>query len=143
MANPKTIRQTEAVAVPGMLPPGAHEWAGGAVVDAEPTPLTETALQAMVSTAEVAAPTLEPPAAGQVAATATVWTTANVNALWCINQNRNSWAGFAGVGWRKLSDASDSAIVALTALASHAKQMQCRVDRREEADGKVHELYVW
>lgn len=58
-----------------------------------------------------------------------------VNSLWSINETRNAWVGVAGIGWKKLSNVSDSAIVASTVLASNAKQTQTRFDYRKEADG--------
>ena len=66
-----------------------------------------------------------------------------VSALWSINQNRNSWAYISNVGWKRFADNSDSAIVAFTSLAAHAKQTQTNFSYREEADGKIHEVYVW
>src|SRR4051812_21263021 len=41
-----------------------------------------------------------------------------VGGLWCINQDKNSWIWVNNVGWKKLSTASDSGVVALTLLAS-------------------------
>lgn len=66
-----------------------------------------------------------------------------INALWCINQNRNSFVRIVGVGWKKLANNSDTGIVSLTMLASHAKEMQSNINYREETDKKIHELYVW
>lgn len=66
-----------------------------------------------------------------------------INALWSINQNRNSWVGVSGVGWKKLANNSDSAIVALTMLAAHAREKGSVVNYREESDGMVYEMYVW
>jgi hypothetical protein len=88
-------------------------------------------------------PTREPPAASSSADAALWRQDVRVNALWSINQNRNSWMSVNGVGWRQLAPTSDSGIVALTILASHGKQTQTRVDYREEADGKVYEIYAW
>jgi len=66
-----------------------------------------------------------------------------INGLWSINQNRNSWVSVAGVGWKRLANNSDSAVVALTVLASHARQTQAPTYYRDEADGLIHEIYVW
>jgi hypothetical protein len=66
-----------------------------------------------------------------------------VSALWSINQNRNSWVYVSGVGWKKLANNSDSAVVALTILAAHAKQTQTTFTYRDEADGMIHETYLW
>lgn len=103
---------------------------------------------AAATTASV--PSGEPPqsaigAAGDgTAAAGTVWNNnKTVSSLWSINQDRNSWMGVANVGWVKLSTASDSGVVALTALAAHAYQTKHIVNYRTESDGMVHEIYVW
>jgi hypothetical protein len=66
-----------------------------------------------------------------------------ITALWSINQNVNSWVGVSGIGWKKLSNASGSGIVALTMLAAHAREKGSVVNYREESDGMIHEMYVW
>jgi hypothetical protein len=96
-----------------------------------------------------AAPTAEPPSAGETggaigAVGASVWVNnKKINALWAINENRNSWVGVAGVGWVKLANNSDSAIVAFTMLGANAKQTQGNVNYRQESDNMLHEMYVW
>jgi len=62
---------------------------------------------------------------------------------WTINQDRNSWIGVAGIGWQKLSTASDSGCVSLTMLASNALISKASVSFRQEADGMVHEMYIF
>ncbi len=96
--------------------------------------------------AEDAKPSAEPPAAAITAGDGgvTAWiNNQKINALWSINENRNSWIGVAGIGWRKLANNSDSAIVALTILGANAKQTQGPVNYRQEADGMIYEMYVW
>jgi hypothetical protein len=99
--------------------------------------------------AAVAAPTAEPPAAAEGGAAAgaigaSVWVNnKKINALWTISENRNSWVGVAGVGWVKLANNSDSAIVALTMLGANARHTQGIVNYRQEADNMLHEMYVW
>jgi hypothetical protein len=98
--------------------------------------------------AVAAAPTAEPPTAAEGGAAAaigaSVWVNnKKINALWTINQNRNSWVGVAGVGWLRLANNSDSAIVALTMLGANARQTQGVVNYRQEADNMIHEMYVW
>jgi hypothetical protein len=93
-------------------------------------------------------PTAAPPTriggAGLAGAVGTVWNNnQTVNALWSINEDRNSWVGIAGVGWVKLSTASDPGVVALTALAAHAYQTQHVINYRTEDDGMIHEIYAW
>jgi hypothetical protein len=90
------------------------------------------------------APTVTPGAAGAVGSGVTAWLNdRRVSGLWGINQNRNSWVFVTGVGWKKLANNSDSAVVALTVLAASAKQTQTGYSYREEADGMIHESYVW
>jgi hypothetical protein len=103
-----------------------------------------------VSETAPAAPTALPPAAtadttgGVGAVGASTWVSnKKVNALWAINENRNSWISVAGVGWVKLANNSDSAIVALTMLGANARLTQGYVSYRQEADGMLHEMYVW
>jgi len=82
----------------------------------------------------------------QVGSTAgvTAWqNNKRINALWSINQNRNSWIGIEGIGWKKLANNSDSAIVALTMLSAHAREKNSPVSCREESDGMIYEMYVW
>jgi hypothetical protein len=111
--------------------------------------LTATTATAGVGTAAVAAaPTAEPPTAAEGAAAAaigaSVWVNnKRINALWTISENRNSWVGEAGVGWVKLANNSDSAIVALTMLGANARHTQGIVNYRQEADNMLHEMYVW
>ena len=66
-----------------------------------------------------------------------------INGLWSINQNRNSYASISGIGWKKLVNNSDSAIVALTMLSAHAREKNSPVNYREESDGMIYEMYVW
>jgi hypothetical protein len=120
--------------------------------DTIPEDLLKTTGTDSAASADVVAPTQEPPAsalaavgtgaAGGVAAT--VWVNGKkVNALWAINQNRNSWISVVGVGWVKLANNSDSAIVALTMLGANAKLTQGVVNYRQESDNMIHEMYVW
>jgi hypothetical protein len=92
-------------------------------------------------------PDAEPPATQAFVAEgegASAWiNNKKVNALWCINQNRNSWISIAGIGWKKLANNSDTATVALAILGANAKQTQGAVNYREEADTMIHEIYAW
>jgi hypothetical protein len=75
---------------------------------------------------------------------ATAWNNSKqITALWSINQNRNSWVGIGGIGWKKLANNSDSAITALTMLSAHARTLGSTVHYRDESDGMIHEMYVW
>ena len=80
-------------------------------------------------------------AAGAITGT---WATgAVVDALWSINETRNAWMHVASVGWKKVYNGSDGAFTALTTLASQARQTGHTVSYRLEADGMVHEIYLW
>lgn len=127
---------------------------GTAVADAPTAPSTRFGGAKVAPPASAAAPSLAPPAnasvvraraAGATAgAVSTVWQNSQqINALWTINEERNSWVGVAGVGWTKLANNSDTAIVALTILSAHAKDGQRLVNFRQEDDGMIHEMYVW
>lgn len=115
----------------------------GTVGESAPRPLsTEDAASTLGVTLGATAPSALPPEAALGGVMA--WLTEKrINALWAINENRNAWVGIAGVGWRKLANNSDTAIVALTLLAAHARNTQTRVDYREEAGPMIHEMYVW
>ena len=90
-----------------------------------------------------AAPSLRPPEEGAGAGITAWLNNKRITGLWTINQNRNSWVAVDGVGWKKLVNNSDSAIVALTVLGSHAREKNSVVNYREEADGMIREMYVW
>jgi hypothetical protein len=89
-----------------------------------------------------AAPSL-PVMEGAVAGVTAWQNNKQITALWSINQNRNSWVGVGGIGWKKLANNSDSAVVALTMLSAHAREKGSVANYREESDGMIHEIYVW
>ncbi len=73
--------------------------------ESKPTQLSDALLSGGAIAAETAGPTQQPPAAlgGAVGigagVGASVWVSGKqVNALWAINENRNSWIGVTGVG---------------------------------------------
>lgn len=127
---------------PSQLPPMTMATA----TDQRPRELTTTEAMLSARTAQTdAMPTLEPPQTnGAQAGGVGAWVSGKtVNALWSMNQNRNTWVSIAGIGWKRLGTASDSGIMALTMLMAHAKQNQVTINYREEADGLIHEVYVW
>jgi hypothetical protein len=145
-----------AQATPQLEPPGAMRTASAAAT-APATPIgrppaglptangesrdARAATVTMERAAFDVAPSLRPMEDGVGVA---AWNTGKkVTALWSINQNRNSWIHIDGVGWRKLANNSDSAIVALTVLGTHAREKASSVNYRDEADGMIHEIYVW
>ena len=146
MATTQTKSQTKLMSTPGQFPPMGNGGDGGvAVIETEPMAISEAELNAALESIAVA-PTLEPPAAqaAAAAAAAAVWINGKkVNALWSINQNRNSWAYFTDIGWRRFAGTFDSTVMAFTILTASAKQTQSLTNHREEADNQVHEIYVW
>jgi len=130
--------------VPTHLPPAET---ARLPLKAELVALTATELKQLpVAAAGVMTPVqaVEGVAKQATAAKATTWQSGKtiVN-QWTINQDRNSWIGVAGIGWQKLSTASDSGCVALTMLSSNALISKASVSYRQEADGMVHEIYVF
>lgn len=148
MARTGGIAAITEISKPVNLPPAldVQNGTGETTADAEPVALTDAQLAALVNgAAAAAAPALEPPGAEAVGGvTASTWVqNVQVSALWSINQNRNSWASFAGKGWQKFANNSDSAIVAFTTLASNARVANGPTSYRMESDNMVHEIYVW
>jgi hypothetical protein len=118
---------------------------------AAPRPLTELEHAGITAAGDGAGrPTLTPPGVQGGAASITAggvtgtWTSGvKVNALWAHYSTRDAYMSVPNVGWLKLYNGSDAAFLALTALASEAKQTQTQVAYRVESDGMVHEIYVW
>jgi hypothetical protein len=137
------------ITIPVNLPPALDvaDARGGATADAAPVDLSEAEVLALLNNTTIAAePGLEPPGVADAVRGVSVSTWVQnvlVNALWSINQNRNAWAAFAGKGWQKFANNSDSAIMAFTTLASHARVAQGPTSYRQESDNMIHELYVW
>ena len=105
---------------------------------------SQTAYTAMAAAA--GAPQLNPPETeegGVTAYEAVVWNTdKRVNALYTTLHARNAWMSIAGIGWKKLSTSNDSSCEAMTQLAAHCREKNCRIDFSEE-NGLVNEIYVW
>lgn len=92
-----------------------------------------------------AMPSMAPPSAEEAAGEAfgAAWHNGKkITALWSINQNRNSWIGVPGVGWKRLAHNSDSAVVALTIVAAHAKLTGGNVNLKED-EGQIKEIYAF
>jgi len=113
-----------------------------------PTELPEALLEEVAATAPGRAPTLVPPTEAEIEAAegegVAAWHSGvKIVALWSNDANRNSYISVPGLGWKKLSAANDSSVVSMTMLAAHAEQTNANVNIRIEADGMVHEIYVW
>jgi len=98
-----------------------------------------------VGDAAGSAPTATPPAGAAVGlgGVTAMQSDKRVTALWTLNEVRNAWAHFDGIGWRKLANNSDSALMALNILMSHARQTNSRVDYDEGTGSIVTQAYVW
>jgi len=151
LAPPSTEKEKDcgcqgAKAAPSMTPGVSVSILGGSNVDSRPQD-TLSDLASSAGSAGDSAPSLPPPqaaASGTSGGGITAWNNdKRVNGLWAINQNRNSWVSITAVGWKKLANNSDSAVVALTILGAHARNTQTPVNYRDEADGMIHEMYVW
>lgn len=130
---------------PTQTPPQAE----AATTEEEPSRPTQSPPENAASTAdedEPTRPTELPPsekATENDAYGAATWhNNRKITALWSIDQNRNSWIHVSDLGWRRLADNSDSAVVALTTLGTHAKQTGATVNLLEDS-GKITEIYVW
>jgi hypothetical protein len=88
-------------------------------------------------------PTLDPTIAAGIGDVAVWQNDKRINAVWAINENRNVFVSVTGVGWKKLANNNDTAIVAFTLLSGSARQTLTAVNYRDEADGMIHEMYVW
>lgn len=101
-----------------------------------------------VGESQTSAPTAAPPGtagaqAGDQGVTGTWTTNVTIDAMWCINETRNSWLHVTGGAWKKLYNARDGSYQALLTLAAQARQTGRTVSMREEADGMVYEIYLW
>lgn len=135
---------------PVQTPPKSTSGSVSSLGTSEPRPLSSAEEALAMDGTQSAAPVLTPPSASDLTSasiaeiTATLWhTDKRVTALWAINQNRNAWMGTNDAGWQKLANNSDTAIVALTILAGHARDATSSMSYRTESDGMVHEMYVW
>jgi hypothetical protein len=137
---PKSTSSTAGSGEPTAQPPTGGMTAGSE--ESQPTELPP-ALFAGTEGSSSSVPTL-PPTASVSSGEITAWQNdKRINALWAINENRNVFVGVTGIGWKKLANNNDSAIVALTLLSGSARITQTTVNYRDEADGMIHEMYVW
>ena len=129
---------------PEKTPPAGASFANGnAEANAPTINISQSASANQAAAAN--APQLNPPEQreGVSAYGAAVWNSdKRVNGLYTTFHPRNSWMSIAGIGWKKLSNASDSVNEAFTALAAHGREKNCRIDFSEE-NGLVNEIYIW
>jgi hypothetical protein len=138
---------------PVLLPPGVDVGlSAGALGGAKPSSDVMVARFEQTAAGE-ARPTITPELHGDLQAFAAAqsagaitgtWTqNAIVDAMWSINQTRNAFLHVKGGAWKKIYNGSDYAFTALTTLASQARQTAKPISSREEADGMVHEIYLF
>ena len=64
-----------------------------------------------------------------------------VTGLWAINQNRNAWVYFQGLGWRKVSPDNDNIFFDMLTQLIAAKAAACPVNFFED-NGTIKQIYV-
>ncbi len=134
-------------AQPGQEPPstGLTGLTGEiAMSDAKPKELSLEEVALITSGGSAAAQPSAPPPQQKATGGVTAWQNSQqISGLWTINQDRNAWVSVTVVGWKRLSTASASGVVALNMLGAHARQTNAPVNYRDEADGMIHEMYIW
>jgi len=147
VAQETSLAGTSAPSIPDAASAGATAVAAAAPTAQPPGATTTGGNGAAAPAAELRG---GPPAAGAAevtpatgSATGTWQSGVTVDALWSINQIRNAFMHVVNIGWVKIFNGSDGAFTALTALASQARQTGRTVTYRQEADGMVHEIYLW
>jgi hypothetical protein len=115
--------------------------------DTAPPPAPEQAIQNGVETTPDA-PVLTPPTAmaglgGEEEVAAAGWHSGKAITRTYHSGANNSWIALAGVGWRRISPANESACGAMTIIAAHAVDNGRNVNAYEGDDGHIHQLYCW
>lgn len=138
---------------PTLTPPAASVGSGGTAAATGSRPTIADAATAGVVQSAPQAPSAQPPGGSATRASAGTagangitgaWHNGvTVDALWAINETRNAFMRVVGVGWKKIYNGTDGAFTALTTLASQARQTGATINYRDEADGLVHEIYLW
>jgi hypothetical protein len=72
----------------------------------------------------------------------TFWRSQPVGGLWTTDQNMNGWVWFAKENWVRLSDATESGLMAMVMIAASGKETGSPCLYRRDADGEIHELYI-
>ncbi|GAA6189145.1 hypothetical protein [Litorivita sp. NS0012-18] len=108
-------------------------------------------INAMISEAKLSAsdvPAMSPPGDETAEAVAADGVTAwhngkKITATWCNSSNRNAFVSVQGMGWRRLSNANDSAFLAMVMMGAHAEQMNATVNLKISSSNEIQEIYVW
>lgn len=133
---------------PKTLPPDVEAATAVADYDEGAPTLTVEEIANLQATTETNMPVLTPPTEALAAAedemAVTAWLNGvKVTALWSNASPRNAYASIEGLGWRRITPANDSAFLSISAMLSHARQMNATCNVRVETDGLIHEVYVW
>ncbi len=72
----------------------------------------------------------------------TLWRSQPVGGLWTIDQNLNGWVWFNQENWVRISDATESGLMAMMMIAASGKETGTPCLYRRETDGKIHEMYI-
>jgi hypothetical protein len=63
---------------------------------------------------------------------------------WSLDQERNIWANFSGIGWKKFGPSSTTSAVAFMLMATSARKTNSPVNYFENDTTKIiEEMYVW
>jgi hypothetical protein len=72
----------------------------------------------------------------------TLWRSQPIGGLWTNDQNQNGWVWFNQENWVRLSDATESGLMAMMMLAASGKETGTPCLSRRDSDGKICELYL-
>jgi hypothetical protein len=72
----------------------------------------------------------------------TLWRSQLVGGLWTVDQNGTGWLWTAQENWVRLSDATESGLMAMLMLAASGKETGTPCLYRKGDDGKINELYI-
>ncbi|MFT3943043.1 MAG: hypothetical protein QM705_04365 [Ancrocorticia sp.] len=114
------------------------------VLGEAPVLTPNTLEQSVVTDAPV--PTLVPPSEAvdesELSAKATISGKA-ITALYSDAFNRNFWLHVNGVGWKKVSQATDSGATSIALIGALAKAMNRAPTMNDDASGIVQDIVVW
>lgn len=112
--------------------------------------LTQEDLDALLGTSDTTGaplPTMQPPgessaSAEEDSAAATI-TGQLITALFSDAANRNVWLAINGVGWRKVSQTSDTGATSIAMIGALAKAMGRAPVMNDDASGLVQDIVLW
>jgi hypothetical protein len=72
----------------------------------------------------------------------TTWRSQPVGGLWTTDQNLNGWLWFAQENWVRVSDATESGLMAMMMLGGSGKETGTPCLYRKDVDGEIKEMYI-